>query len=215
MKIRKILDNITPFREFKGQKNSIEFSPNEVFHNSFVVNFLGKLNSGDQFSVHPYVIADKSIVLYGDIDLAKYMELFGTAEDGTPFIKSVKDLFKEESIQKMHGMIKEDLGGVYKNLFDNVVNTWSEVSKRIQLTSKPGIDMEGFAIDPKNDFELFNSWLKKNNLTLYDFNSLFAKELRGITLFEELHYVLDRNGNLRFNRTLLSLYCRLNDITPG
>ena len=215
MKIRKILNNITPFREFKGQKNSIEFSPNEVFHNSFVVNFLGKLSSGNQFSVHPYVIADKSIVLYGDIDLAKYIELFGTAEDGTPFIKSAKDLFKEESIQKMHGMIKEDLGGVYKNLFDNVVNTWSEVSKRIQLVSKPGIDMEGFAIDPQNDFELFNSWLKKNNLTLYDFNSLFAKELRSITLFEELHYVLDRNGNLRLNRTLLSLYCRLNDITPA
>ena len=216
MKIRKILDNITPFREFKGQKNSIEFSPNEVFHNSFVVNFLGKIgiDKPTQFSIHPYVIADKSIVLYGDIDFVKFRGLFGTAEDGTPFIKSVKDLFKEESIQKMHGMIKEDLGGVYKNLFDNVVNTWSEVSKRIQLASKPGIDMEGFAIDPKNDFELFNSWLKKNNLTLYDFNSLYAKELRGITLFEELYYVIDGNGNLRFNRTLLSLYCRFNDITP-
>lgn len=214
LKIRELLKNIIPFREFKGQKNSIEFTPNEVFYNSFMVNFIGNLYQEKTNSIpssiliHPYVISDKSVVLYGDISYPQLLEILKSK--GVE-IKSTTDLFSEQSLQAIHSLIKEDLGKVYADLFTGVGTIWKQVYDRLNNI----INDPEFIIDPYNDFQAFNKWLKKEGLSIYDFNLKYSEQLRGITLFEELHYVKDLKGNLRFNRTLLSLYCRLNNKTAG
>lgn len=214
LKIRGLLRNIIPFREFKGQKNSIEFTPNEVFYNSFIVNFIGQLyqekaeGTPESILIHPYVISDKSVVLYGDIDYPKLLRIL---KDRGVEIKTVTDIFSEQSLQAIHGLIKEDLGKVYADLFNSVGSVWNNVYNRL----KDIINDADFVIDPYNDFQAFNKWLKKEGLSIYDFNLKYSEQLRGIDIFEELHYVLDSNGNLRFNRTLLSLYCRLNGRAAG
>lgn len=63
-----LLKDIEVVKELSEEKDNIDFTPNETYYESLVLDYYSNLSNNSNIKVHPFVIADKNIVVKGIFD---------------------------------------------------------------------------------------------------------------------------------------------------
>lgn len=141
-----LVEDVLVAREINKQKKVIDLTPNESYYLSLIVDYLGQ---DDYIYINPFVIADKSVSLRGKVSKTKIDEIFGKIVENSEEYKeyrnrqaeqlkeySVKDFlnnlpdghkFKVNLLNKIHYLIRKELGTLYTNILSNSSKKWDKL----------------------------------------------------------------------------------------
>ena len=141
-----LVEDVLVAREINKQKKVIDLTPNESYYLSLIVDYLGQ---DDYIYINPFVIADKSVSLRGKVSKTKIDEIFGKIVENSEEYKeyvnkqaenaekySIKDFlnnlpdghkFKINLLNKIHYLIRKELGTLYTNILSNSSKKWDKL----------------------------------------------------------------------------------------
>ena len=166
-----LVEDVLVAREIDKQKKVIDLTPNESYYLSLIVDYLGQ---DDYIYINPFVIADKSVSLRGKVSKTKIDEIFGKIVENSveyqeyesiqadnaekssvkDFLNSLPDghKFKMDLLNKIHYLIRKELGTLYTNILSNSSKKWDKLFEFIAIQT--GIVGE---FNPLNDFSSIGS----------------------------------------------------------
>lgn len=167
--------------ELEDQKTHMEFSPNEIFYEGFLIDFLQKVNDSDNSEIWtiPMILSDKSILEKVIIDannlkraMAKRFAKPGTDENGIDQIIQKNKGFNFNNVQENTKLIldfaKLEFGEVYYNIINNIEGEYEKLNKYIKkeeiinsIVKRDGTQLteeeKNNIFDYTNDFALYNN----------------------------------------------------------
>lgn len=180
-----------------GNKSAVDFTKKENFVASFVYDYMSNLYGNDVVvKFMPSVISDKSRILKAKFNFNSTIEINGET-------KYLKDLSMEEIQQ----VTKKELGDYYQAIYNHASYVFETLSTAIS-------QLYGITLDYNNNFQNFNNWLDKRfngnssektkfiKSVLHDVIQVIQKTNPEFKLTQNLHYNIDRSGNLQGNPML-------------
>lgn len=180
-----------------GNKSAVDFTKKENFVASFVYDYMSNIY-GDDVAVKfmPSVISDKSRILKAKFNFNSVVKINGET-------KFLKDL----SIEEIQQLTTKELGDYYQAIYNHASGVFNTLSLAIN-------QLYGITLDYNNNFQNFNSWLdarfngnssektKFIKSVLHDVIQVVQKTNPEFKLTQNVHYNIDRSGNLQGNAML-------------
>ena len=124
--------------------------------------------------------------------------------------KSINQLTSDE----LNSLIAQDFGKVYRNIINNVCNDWAKFFNVLSregrgIVTKIWGNADGLKNDFFNDFARFNEYCKENNAVPKEMMSTLRRIFEEYTdeqidFIDQIHYSVDKKGNIHSNKTLIS-----------
>lgn len=225
--------------ELEDQKTHMEFSPNEIFYEGFLIDFLQKVNDSENSEIWtiPMILSDKSILEKVIIDannLKRAMAKRLYKGDVDQVIQKNKE-FNFNNSQPNTDLIlkfaKLEFGEVYYNIINSIEREYAKLNEYIiekgiinSIVKRDGSELteeeRTNIFDYTNDFALYNNlgiitpsgkWKALGLPFLQKLIEQYQQSGGNIRIIEEIHYVPTNKGMgpIRCNRALVSQAYRM------